>query len=144
MSQRAAHSLSAGFLSGKGLGLALLLVLALARTASATVNVYQIRGTADFGIYVVDFAGGNDQRIIGGSYLGGSSATLAQRPSDGMLFYVVNATNPQIYTYNPATPGIAPVALPNTLGAGIAGSFRMAFSPAGTLYYFPDGGTIYT
>ncbi len=126
------------------LAFALLLIFAFGRIAAATTTVYQIRGTPDFGIYVINLAGGTDTRIIAGSYPGGSSATLAQRPSDGVLFYVINGTDPQIYSYNPATPNIAPVALPNTFGAGIPGSFRMAFSPGGTLYYMPDSGILYT
>lgn len=134
----------AAVLFGGRLCFAVLVLLALARTASATIDVYQIRGSNDFGIYVLNTAGGNDQRLFAGTYPGGSSATLAQRPSDGMLFYVINGTNAQIYSYNPATPAVAPVALPNTLGAGIPGSFRMAFSPNGTLYYMPDTGILYT
>ena len=33
-------------------------------------------------------------------YPGGSSATIAQRPSDGLLFYAINAANGQVYRYN--------------------------------------------
>lgn len=127
---------------GRGLCFAVLLLLALSRTASATVDVYQIRGTSDFGLYVVNLATGNDTRLITGSYNGGSSATLAQRPNDGMLFYVINASNAEVYTYNPATPAIAPAALPRR--TGVAAAFRMAFSPSGTLYYMPDGNTVYS
>jgi uncharacterized repeat protein (TIGR01451 family) len=127
---------------GKGLCFVVFLLLVLTRTASATVDIYQIRGTADFGIYVV--TGATDQRLFAGSYPGGSSATLAQRPSDGLLFYAINAADAQIYSYNPATPAVAPVALPNTLGAAVPASFRMAFSPGGTLYYLPDSGVLYT
>lgn len=117
---------------------AALFVLALATPAAATTDVYMIRGTADFGIYHVNETTGVNTRLYAPSYLGGSSATLAQRPSDGMLFYVINAANGAVYTYNPATPAVAPTALPNTLGAGIGASFRMAFSTTGTLYYMPD------
>ena len=130
--------------SGGRLLFAVLIVLMLARTASATIDVYMIRGTNDFGIYVLNTATNNDQRIYAGAYPGGSSATLAQRPSDGMLFYVINGANAQVYMFNPATPTVAPVALPNTLGPGIPASFRMAFSPNGTLYYMPDSGILYT
>lgn len=122
----------------------MLLVLALAQTASATIDVYQLRGSADFGIYVIDLVSGTDTRILAGTYPGGTSATLAQRPSDGMLFYAIYATNGQVYRYNPATPGIAPVALTNTLGASVPASLRMTFSQGGTLYYLPDTGVLYT
>lgn len=134
----------AASLSGGWWACALLLVLVLARTASATVDIYQLRGSADFGIYVIDLVGGTDTRILAGTYPGGTSATLAQRPSDGMLFYAIYATNGQVYSYNPATPGIAPVALPSPLGASVPASLRMTFSQGGTLYYLPDTGVLYT
>jgi uncharacterized repeat protein (TIGR01451 family) len=121
---------------------ALSLLLLLASAASAQTNIYQIRGTASFNIYTYNVST-NTETLVYASYPGGSSATLAQRPSDGMLFYVINATNGQVYRFNPATPSVAPVAL-GTLGAGIAASFRMAFSPSGTLYYMPDSGVLYT
>jgi uncharacterized repeat protein (TIGR01451 family) len=134
----------AAYFSVGGPVLALLLVLAFAQVASATVDIYQLRGSADFGIYVVDLVSGTDQRILAGTYPGGTSATLAQRPSDGMLFYAIYAADGQVYRYNPATPGIAPVALPGTLGASVPASLRMTFSSGGTLYYLPDTGVLYT
>lgn len=134
----------AASLSGGWWVCVMLLVLALAQTASATIDVYQLRGSADFGIYVIDLVSGTDTRILAGTYPGGTSATLAQRPSDGMLFYAIYATNGQVYRYNPATPGIAPVALTSTLGASVPASLRMTFSSGGTLYYLPDTGVLYT
>jgi uncharacterized repeat protein (TIGR01451 family) len=106
-------------------------------------NIYEIRGTADFGIYHINATTGTVTTIFAG-YPGGSSATIAQRPSDGMLFYAINVANGQVYRYNPATPGVVPAQLTNTLGGSVPSSLRMAFSPGGTLYYLPDSGVLYT
>lgn len=128
---------------GKGL-LCLAFILLASQAASAqSNNIYEIRGTTDNTIYHVNATTGVVTTLFA-SYPGGSSATLAQRPSDGMLFYAINATNGQVYRYNPATPNVAPVALSSTLGAAVPASFRMAFSPGGTLYYMPDSGVLYT
>jgi uncharacterized repeat protein (TIGR01451 family) len=119
---------------------ALLLVLFAAQTASATVNIYHLRGNVTAGsnnIYRIDPNTGVET-VVYTNYPGGNAATLAQRPSDGILFYSINpagGTNGQIYRFNPAVPGAAPVALPQTLGAAVANSFRMAFAPSGVLYY---------
>ena len=124
--------------------LCLAFILLVSQAASAqSNNVYEIRGTADFGIYHINATTGTVTTLVAG-YPGGSSATIAQRPSDGMLFYAINATDGQVYRYNPATPTVAPVALTSTLGAAVTASFRMAFSPGGTLYYMPDSGVLYT
>ena len=123
------------------LGLAFILVMHQA--ALASTDAYEIRGTPDFGIYQLNLTT-NVLTTVYAGYPGGSSATLAQRTSDGMLFYAINATNGQVYRFNPATPNIAPVALSSTLGAGIPASLRMAFSSSGTLYYLPDTGVLYT
>ena len=122
--------------------LAFILLVSQAAAAQSN-NIYEIRGTTDFGIYHINATTGTVTTLFTG-YPGGSSATIAQRPSDGMLFYAINATNGQVYRYNPATPSVAPVALTGTLGAAVPASFRMAFSPGGTLYYMPDTGVLYT
>jgi uncharacterized repeat protein (TIGR01451 family) len=124
--------------------LCLAFILLVSQSASAqSNNIYEIRGTADFGIYHINATTGTVTTLFAG-YPGGSSATVAQRPSDGMLFYAINVANGQVYRYNPATPGVAPVALTSALGAAVPASFRMAFSPGGTLYYMPDSGVLYT
>lgn len=123
------------------LGLAFILVMYQA--AFASTDAYEIRGTPDFGIYQLNLTT-NVLTTVYAGYPGGSSATLAQRTSDGMLFYAINATNGQVYRFNPATPNIAPVALTSTLGASVPASLRMAFSSSGTLYYLPDTGVLYT
>jgi uncharacterized repeat protein (TIGR01451 family) len=127
----------------RALGALVLLVLATQLVSAQSDNIYEVRGTPDFGIYHVNATTGTVTTLYTG-YPGGSSATIAQRASDGMLFYAINAANGQVYRYNPATPTVAPVALTSTLGAAVPASFRMAFSPGGTLYYMPDSGVLYT
>ena len=117
--------------------------LCLCSQSFASTNAYEIRGTPDFAIYQLNLTT-NVLTTLVSAYPGGSSATLAQRPSDGMLFYAINATNGQVYRYNPATPSVAPVALTSTLGASVPASLRMAFNASGTLYYLPDTGVLYT
>jgi uncharacterized repeat protein (TIGR01451 family) len=137
-----AMPLSQAWARGRALfGLAFLLFLS--QSAFASTDAYEIRGTPDLNIYQLNLTT-NVLTTIYTGYPGGSSATLAQRPSDGMLFYAINATNGQVYRFNPATPNIAPVALSSTLGAAVPASLRMTFSPGGTLYYLPDTGVLYT
>lgn len=126
-------------------------LFAFASTASAQVNIYQLRGLSDYGIYVYNVPANTNTTVYQpypvtapGST---NSATMAQRPSDGMLFYatyVQGVNNQQVYRFNPATPNVAPVPLTNTLGAGVPSSLRMAFSPSGILYYLPDTRILYT
>jgi uncharacterized repeat protein (TIGR01451 family) len=122
------------------------LVLFMSQVAAAqSNNIYQIRGSADLRIYHINATTGVSTTLYT-TYPGGSSATIAQRPTDGMLFYASYAANGQVYRYNPATPTVAPVPLTNTLGAGVPSGYCMAFSPSGTLYYIPDtgSGVLYT
>ena len=132
----------------------LLLVFAFllfGNAASAQNNIYHIRGNASAGsnnLWRIDPATGAET-LVYANYPGGNAATLAQRPSDGMIFYAINAAggNGPVYSFNPATPGVAPVLL-GTLGAGVGTGFRMAFLN-NTLYYMPAGGgadndTLYT
>lgn len=120
-----------------------LILLVVQAAAAQSNNIYELRGTTDTSIYHINATTGTVTTLFAG-YPGGSSATIAQRPSDGMLFYAINTTDGQVYRYNPATPAVAPVALTSTLGAAVDASFRMAFSPGGTLYYMPDTGVLYT
>ena len=116
----------------------------LAASAAAQTTVYHIRGNAAAGsnnIWAVDTTTGTERLVYTG-YPGGNAATLAQRPSDGMIFYAINAaggSNGAVYRFNPATPSVAPVLL-GTLGAGVSSGFRMAFNGANTLYYMSGGG----
>jgi uncharacterized repeat protein (TIGR01451 family) len=129
--------------------LAPLTLLALAPAAAAQTSVYHIRGNFSAGsnnIWHINLTTGVETVVYTG-YPGGNAATLAQRPSDGMLFYVINdgsGENGAVYRFNPATPSVAPVLLgnigPSTSGGDVSSGFRMAFSPTGTLYYMSGGG----
>lgn len=143
-----AHALAAA-LSRWRLLVLVFAVLLLGSVASAQTNIYQMRGDSDYGIYVYNTTT-NTETTVYQPYpvnpVGTNSATLAQRPSDGMLFYVMytGANNPVMYRFNPATPNIAPVQVGSGLGGGVPSSLRMAFSPAGVLYYLPDTRVLYT
>lgn len=133
--------------------LALLALLAFAPAASAQTSVYHIRGNASAGsnnIWHLNLTTGVETVVYTG-YPGGNAATLAQRPSDGMLFYVINdgsGMNGAVYRFNPATPSVAPVLLgnigPSTSGGNVSSGFRMAFSTTGTLYIINQNRQLYT
>jgi uncharacterized repeat protein (TIGR01451 family) len=129
----------------------------MAQAASAQTNIYHIRGNATAGsnnLWSIDPTSGIET-LVYNNYPGGNAATLAQRPSDGMIFYAINAasgTNGAMYRFNPATPAVAPVLLgnvgPSTSGGNVGSAYRMAFL-GNTLYYMPGGGaadndTLYT
>lgn len=135
-------------------------VLALvAQSAAAQTVLYHIRGNATAGsnkIWALNPTTGAESVVLD-PYPGGNAATLAQRPSDGMIFFAINnasGTNGAVYRFNPATPNVAPTLLgnigPSTAGVNVSSGFRMAFSPTGTLYYMvgtggaADPNTLYT
>jgi len=126
-------------------------VLLLESAGSAQTNLYQLRGDSDYGIYVYNIPT-NTTSTVYQPYpvlpAGSNSATIAQRPSDGMLFYAMYlpsaGNNPRLFRFNPATPNVAPVPVGTGLGATVPSSLRMAFSPSGTLYYLPDTRVLYT
>ncbi|HKR13820.1 MAG TPA: DUF11 domain-containing protein [Pyrinomonadaceae bacterium] len=137
--------------------LAILVIFMLSGVAAAQTDVYHIRGNASStsdSIWAVDLTTATET-LVYANYPGGNAATLAQRPSDGMLFYIINNTsgeNGAVYRFNPATPSIAPVLLgnigPSTSGNDVGSGFRMAFLN-NTLYYMPgngesDSNTLYT
>jgi uncharacterized repeat protein (TIGR01451 family) len=127
-------------------------ILLVGSAASAQTNIYHIRGNASAGsnnIWSLNPATGAET-LVYSNYPGGNAATLAQRPSDGMIFYTISggsSSNRPVYRFNPATPSVAPVFI-GRLGGGVGSGFRMAFL-GNTLYYMPAGGgldnnTLYT
>lgn len=135
---------------------ALLSLMAFAGAASAQTDFYHIRGNATPGssnsIWSLNPATGTET-LVYNNYPGGNAATLAQRPSDGLIYYSINGINGGVYTFNPATPNIAPVQIGNLgpaggTGANVSGGFRMAFN-GNTLYYMigatgGDANALYT
>lgn len=123
--------------------LLLLAALLLPGSVASAQSIYHIRGNATAGsnnLWSLNPTTGA-QTLVYTNYPGGNAATLAQRPSDGMIFYAINTSggsNGPVYRFNPATPNVAPVLL-GTLGGSVGAGFRMAFSGS-TLYFMPAGG----
>lgn len=107
----------------------LLLIPALAFAGNQD-NVYAV-GIGTRNIYLVN-ANGSVTSLFS-NYSATASAAVAVRASDGMLFFVTQVANGQVYSWNPATPATAPVLL-GTTGAAIPYIPRLAFSANGVLY----------
>ena len=73
------------------------------------------------------------------------AATLAVRPSDGMLFWLDSTgANPGLWRWDPANPTL-PAVFVGTPGATTTGVIRLAFDAAGTLYAMnPGPSTLWT
>jgi len=110
-----------------------LVLLCLASSAFAATNdqMYAI-GAGTRNIYTVNTSTGAVTTIFT-NYGGTQSAALAQRPSDGILFFTQNVANGGVFTWNPATPATAPVQIGST-GNAIGALPRFAFSASGVLY----------
>lgn len=110
------------------------LLLALAALLpSAARAQQQLYGTGAGGIYRISSTNGGTTLVYTGTpFAGGYVAASAQRPSDGMLFFIYGSGgNDAVYRWDPATPATAPVFLGNT---GRPYMPRLAFSPGGVLY----------
>src|SRR5258707_4783897 len=79
----------------------------------ATRNIYQVN------------ANGTVTSVFT-NYAGTTTAAAAQRASDGMIYFVTQVANGQVYRWDPATPATAPVLL-GTTGAAIPYFPRLAF-----------------
>jgi len=129
------YSLSPAFLACLA-GLALLFHVSAARA-----EVFY--GIDQTGIYSVDTVNGGPTTLLVSFAIPMSpttnAATLAVRPSDGMLFYLDNqSANPNLWRWDPSNPGIAPVLL-GTPGATTTAVIRLGFDAAGTLYAMNAG-----
>ena len=125
---------------------ALLLAVLFCASTSRAESFYGVSST---GIFKVDtssgsFGGGFATVVTFASPIA-FAATLATRPSDGMLFYLDSAgANPNLWRFDPTTPAVAPV-LVGTTGIGSTLVVRLAFDAAGTLYAMDGGSTfLYT
>lgn len=123
--------------------LLLLALVAVAVHANADVRdqVYGI-GFGTPNLYLVNADGSVTTQFTG--YTTPVSAAMAQRASDGLVFYVLsNTSNAPVFTWNPAIPATAPVQIGTT---GVAHYLpRLAFSAAGVLYAIDtDTGNLYT
>src|SRR6266700_2617676 len=112
--------------------LSLLVLFCFSLTAMADVRdqVYSF-GLATRNIYQVN-ANGTVTSVFT-TYAATATAGGAQRASDGMIFFVTQVANGQVYRWNPSTPATAPVLL-GTTGAAVPYIPRVAFSASGVLY----------
>ncbi len=125
----------------------LVLILGLAVLAQApSVRAEAFYGVTTNGIFSVDsVSGGPGVQLVTFAAPLAQAATLAVRPSDGMLFYLDSGNaNPGLWRWDPSTPATPPVFL-GTPGATTTGVIRLAFDAAGTLYAMnPSPATLWT
>ncbi|MCL4215331.1 MAG: DUF11 domain-containing protein, partial [Gemmatimonadales bacterium] len=104
-------------------------LLALPAALDAQVRTYGLNQTDIFEINIATGAGTSVRTITGPN-----KAALAQRASDGMIFFITGlAGNDSVFTWNPAVPAAAPTFI-GTTGASIPYLPRLAFDAAGTLH----------
>src|SRR5579872_4006235 len=107
-----------------------LLFFATATLADVRDQVFSI-GLATRNLYLVNANGTVTSQFA--NYSGTASAAGAQRASDGMIFFITQVANGQVFTWNPATPATPPVQIGAT-GAAVPYIPRLAFSVSGVLY----------
>ena len=93
-------------------------------------NVYAV-GIGIHNIYLINANGSATSLFT--TYAGTASAANAIRASDGMMFFITQAADGQVFRWNPATPATAPVLL-GTTGSAVPYIPRLAFAANGTLY----------
>src|SRR5260221_10811727 len=108
----------------------LLFTFSITVMADVRDQVYSF-GLATRNIYQVN-ANGTVTSVFT-TYAATATAGGAQRASDGMIFFVTQVANGQVYRWNPSTPATAPVLL-GTTGAAVPYIPRFAFSASGVLY----------
>ena len=111
--------------------LLLAIILLAGQAFAGTPDQLYAIGAGTRNIYLVN-ANGSVTSVFT-NYSGTTSAALAQRPSDGVLFFALDVTNGAVFTWNPATPASAPVQI-GTTGTNIGALPRLAFSATGVLY----------
>ncbi len=118
------------------------LALALAfLAASPSLRAEVFYGIAPDSIWTVDVnSGGPATQVatINPPLPANANATLAVRPSDGMVFYLDSqGVNPNLWKWNPLTPAIPPQLVG---GTGLAtGVVRLVFDLSGNLYAMNTG-----
>ncbi len=112
------------------LSVCLLSTFSMTAIADVRDQVYSF-GLATRNIYQVN-ANGTVTSVFT-TYAATATAGGAQRASDGMIFFVTQVANGQVYRWNPSTPATAPVLL-GTTGAAVPYIPRVAFSASGVLY----------
>ena len=118
------------FVRGCAAFLLLLAGVVGSRAADVRDQVYAV-GIGTRNIYLVNANGSVTSQFS--NYSGTASAAVAQRASDGVIFFITQVANGTVSTWNPATPATAPVQL-GTTGASVPYIPRLAFSASGVLY----------
>ena len=115
--------------------IALLLLVQVQHVQAETVH-----GITANGIFSVDsISGGPATQLVTFTTPLASAATLATRPSDGMLFYLdTQSANPNLWRWDPSTPSVMPV-LVGTPGATTIGVIRLGFNVFGSLFAMNSG-----
>ncbi|MFN0039580.1 MAG: hypothetical protein ACKVP2_08730, partial [Burkholderiales bacterium] len=116
------------------------MLFAVLAAASGAARGEAFYGVTVDGIFSVDtVAGGPAAQVAVFLPPIAFAATLATRPSDGMLFYLDSAgANPNLWRWDPANPGLAPTLI-GTPGATTIGVIRLGFDSAGNLYAMNAG-----
>ena len=127
-----------------------LLLVALTLLAASRANAEGFYGVTSNGIFKVDVnsgtgGGGTFASVVTFGAPIAFAATMATRPSDGMLFYLdSDLANPNLWRFDPSTPLVQPVLI-GTTGIGSTLVVRLAFDAAGTLYAMDGNSTfLYT
>ena len=117
------------------LAMALLLLVQAQQVHAETVH-----GITANAIFSVDsVSGGPATQLVTFTTPLAFAATLATRPSDGMLFYLDSGNaNPNLWRWDPANPSLMPV-LVGTPGATTTGVIRLGFDVFGNLYAMDSG-----
>src|SRR5579872_1514031 len=111
-----------------------LLFFATATLADVRDQVFSI-GLATRNLYLVNANGTVTSQFA--NYSGTASAAGAQRASDGMIFFITQVANGQVFTWNPATPATkARVWLPRSLRCQAYRPIWEATSDLGRTAYF--------
>ena len=126
----------------------LVVLLSAGSAARAAAIIYGINNTLTPGGAIVRINAATSASTIvysGAPFpLGTRSAAIAQC-GNGLLYFISGGTNGQLYSFNPYTPGIAPVLI-GTTGAAIPDLIRLSCQPATNVLYGmgTSPATIYT
>lgn len=99
---------------------------------------YVVYGPTITGIWGINPVTGTATKIYTFATTMTSIAAIAQRQSDGMIFFIDgNSGNDTLYRWDPSTPSTAPVKI-GTTGTGIPYMPRLSFDPASGVLYGMD------
>ncbi len=122
----------------RGRCLASLIAIAGLFLPVASVRAEAVYAITNGGIFSVDtLSGGPAVQLT--TFNQTQAATLAVRPSDGVLFFLDSTgNNPGLWRWDPATPATPPVYV-GTTGASFTGVIRLGFDSTSTLFAMNPG-----